>query len=63
MGPARANEILLFNKKITTTEACELGLVSEVLPDATFHNEIWPRLKKLSELPVKVSWYLCRFSL
>jgi len=54
MGPAKANEMLLFNKKITTTEACQLGLVTQVFPDATFQSEIWPKLKQLSELPVKV---------
>ena len=58
MGSAKANEILLFNKKITATEACNLGLVTEVFQDANLQSEIWPRLKAWSELPVKVLLHL-----
>lgn len=53
MGPAKANELLLFNKKITAAEAYKLGLVTEVFQDANFQAEVWPRLKEWSELPVK----------
>ena len=54
MGTTKAMEMLIFNKKITATEACKLGLVTEIYPDATLQSEVWPRLKELSELPVKV---------
>ncbi|CAL4060830.1 unnamed protein product [Meganyctiphanes norvegica] len=52
MGPGKASELLLFNKKVTAAQACELGLVTEVLPDASFQGEIWPRLQALAKLPV-----------
>ncbi|XP_076827280.1 enoyl-CoA delta isomerase 2 [Brachyhypopomus gauderio] len=51
MGPAKANEMLLFNKKVTATEACELGLVTEVFPDTSFQSEVWTRLKAYAKLP------------
>lgn len=51
MGPAKASELLLFNKKITAAQACELGLVTEVFPDATFQKEVWTRLKAYAQLP------------
>lgn len=54
MGSLKANELLLFNKKITAVEACKLGLVTEVYQDGNFQNEVWPKLKQWSELPVKV---------
>lgn len=54
MGSSKANEMLLFNKKITAVEACKLGLVTEVFQDANFQNEVWPKLKEWSELPIKV---------
>ena len=54
MGPAKASEMLMFNKKITTTEASKLGFVTEVYQDANLNAEVWPRLKELAELPVKV---------
>eukprot|EP00076_Gallus_gallus_P037898 XP_025003436.1 enoyl-CoA delta isomerase 2, mitochondrial isoform X2 [Gallus gallus] len=51
MGSAKANEILLFNKKLTAAEACALGLVNEVFPDSTFQKEVWARLKAYASLP------------
>ncbi|XP_057374155.1 enoyl-CoA delta isomerase 2-like [Daphnia carinata] len=53
MGSLKANEMLFFNKTITATEACKLGLVTSVLPDANFQSEVWPNLKEWSELPQK----------
>jgi len=57
MGTGKATEMLLFNKKITAVEACQLGFVTEIFPDATLQSEIWPRLKEISELPVKSMIY------
>ncbi|XP_015276759.1 PREDICTED: enoyl-CoA delta isomerase 2, mitochondrial-like [Gekko japonicus] len=51
MGPAQANEMLLFNKKIMADEACTKGLVTEVFADSTFQGEVWTRLKAYANLP------------
>ncbi|XP_051871918.1 enoyl-CoA delta isomerase 2, mitochondrial isoform X3 [Pristis pectinata] len=51
MGTAKANEILLFNKKLTAAQACELGLVTEVFPNSTFQKEVWKRLHTYAKLP------------
>ncbi|XP_074908246.1 enoyl-CoA delta isomerase 2 isoform X7 [Buteo buteo] len=51
MGLAKANEFLLFNKKLTAAEACAQGLVTEVFPDRTFQKEVWARLEAYASLP------------
>uniref|UniRef100_A0A8C4U0G0 Enoyl-CoA delta isomerase 2 n=1 Tax=Falco tinnunculus TaxID=100819 RepID=A0A8C4U0G0_FALTI len=51
MGSAKANEILLFNKKLTAAEACAQGLVTEVFPDSTFQKEVWAKLEAYASLP------------
>lgn len=51
MGTAKASELLLFNKKVTAVQACELGLVTEVFPDSSFQSEVWSRLKAYAKLP------------
>ncbi|XP_067323143.1 enoyl-CoA delta isomerase 2-like [Anolis sagrei] len=51
MGVAKANEMLIFNKKITAEEACARGLVSEVFSDSAFQGEVWTRLKAYANLP------------
>uniref|UniRef100_A0A7N8Y322 Enoyl-CoA delta isomerase 2 n=1 Tax=Mastacembelus armatus TaxID=205130 RepID=A0A7N8Y322_9TELE len=51
MGVAKASEMLLFNKKLTAVQACELGLVTEVFPDSSFQSEVWTRLKAYAKLP------------
>ncbi|CAL8399426.1 unnamed protein product [Arctogadus glacialis] len=51
MGPSKASEMLLFNKKLTATQACDQGLVTEVFPDASFQTEVWNRLKAYAQLP------------
>ncbi|KAM7390006.1 hypothetical protein PAMA_008261 [Pampus argenteus] len=53
MGTAKASEMLLFNKKLTAAQACELGLVTEVFPDSSFQSEVWSRLKAYAKLPPK----------
>ncbi|XP_076028857.1 enoyl-CoA delta isomerase 2-like isoform X2 [Oratosquilla oratoria] len=52
MGTSKATELLLFNKKITAHEAEKIGFVSEVFPDSSFQQEVWPRLQALSKLPI-----------
>uniref|UniRef100_UPI0037E7F551 enoyl-CoA delta isomerase 2 n=1 Tax=Semicossyphus pulcher TaxID=241346 RepID=UPI0037E7F551 len=51
MGNAKATEMLLFNKKLSAVQACELGLVTEVFPDSSFQSEVWTRLKSYATLP------------
>ncbi|XP_042318416.1 enoyl-CoA delta isomerase 2-like [Sceloporus undulatus] len=51
MGAAKANEMLLFNKKITAEEACARGLVTEVFSDSAFQGEVWTRLNAYANLP------------
>ncbi|XP_075684578.1 enoyl-CoA delta isomerase 2-like [Rhinoderma darwinii] len=51
MGLAKATEVLLFNKMLTAREACNVGLVTEVFPDATFQKEVWSRLSIYATLP------------
>ncbi|NXG41943.1 ECI2 isomerase, partial [Psilopogon haemacephalus] len=51
MGVAKANEMLLFSKKLTAAEACAQGLVTEVFPERTFQKEVWARLETYSKLP------------
>lgn len=53
--PLQASEVLLFNKKLTAVQACELGLVTEVFPDSSFQTEVWRRLKAYAKLPPNVS--------
>jgi len=53
MGPGKASEMLLFNKKVPAQEAERIGLVTEVLPAASFEQEIWQRLRQHAQLPVK----------
>ncbi|XP_039983057.1 enoyl-CoA delta isomerase 2, mitochondrial, partial [Xiphias gladius] len=51
MGAAKASEMLLFNKKLTAGQACQVGLVSEVFPDSSFQSEVWTRLRAYAKLP------------
>lgn len=47
----QASEMLLFNKKLTAAQACEVGLVTEVFPESSFQSEVWTRLKAYAKLP------------
>ncbi|XP_077480545.1 enoyl-CoA delta isomerase 2 isoform X2 [Stigmatopora argus] len=51
MGYGKANEMLLFNKKLTAAQACELGLVTRVFPDRSFHSEARSLLESYAKLP------------
>lgn len=39
--------------QITAHEAKAVGLVTEVLPDGSFQQEVWPKLQAYAKLPVK----------
>lgn len=47
--------MLLFNKKVSAEEACQLGLVTEVFPDHCFESEAWKRIEGYAKLPKGVS--------
>ncbi|XP_038076462.1 enoyl-CoA delta isomerase 2-like isoform X2 [Patiria miniata] len=51
MGQAKANEVLLFGRKLTAQEAYDRGLVTEVFPDATFQQEIEKKFNEFAKLP------------
>ncbi|KAM4688971.1 enoyl-CoA delta isomerase 2-like [Discoglossus pictus] len=51
MGPAKATEMLLFNKKLTARQACDLGLVNEIFSECTFQQEVWAKLKEYATFP------------
>lgn len=51
MGAAKANEMLMFNRKLTAKEACDRGLVAEVFPDSSFKMEVEARFKEWAKLP------------
>lgn len=55
MGYAKASELLFFNSKITAGQAKDWGLVSEVIPSGRFEEEAWNKVKKIAELPIRVS--------
>lgn len=52
MGPGKAAEMILFGKKINAVEACQLGLVTEVFPDACL-DQVWSRIYQWAQLPPK----------
>ncbi|XP_057680427.1 enoyl-CoA delta isomerase 2, mitochondrial isoform X2 [Corythoichthys intestinalis] len=51
MGYGKANEMLLFNKKLTAAQACQLGLVTRVFPDRSFRSEALSLLEGYARLP------------
>ncbi|XP_066975855.1 enoyl-CoA delta isomerase 2-like [Macrobrachium rosenbergii] len=50
MGPGKAAEMLLFNKKITAADAYECGFVTEVYPHKSLHK-VWPKIHEWAKLP------------
>ena len=53
MGAPRANQMLMFNKKVTAMQAAELGLVTAVIPDDRFQTEVWPMVRAMAQLPLQ----------
>jgi len=51
LGSSTANQMLLFNRKLTAEEAAAHGFVSEVLPANLLHSELAPRLAQYASLP------------
>ncbi|XP_042225768.1 enoyl-CoA delta isomerase 3, peroxisomal-like isoform X2 [Homarus americanus] len=46
-------DAVFATEKITAREARKLGLVTDVYPDATFQEEVWPRIYDMAKLPLK----------
>ncbi|KAL4234002.1 Enoyl-CoA delta isomerase 2 [Mactra antiquata] len=51
MGAAKANELLLFNKKISAAEAFHRNLITQVIPDDVFVKETSARVAYMAKLP------------
>lgn len=51
MGYAKANEMLLFNRKITAAEAKDRGLVSDIFPDHSFQAETTKLMEQYASFP------------
>lgn len=50
MGPQRANEMLMFNKKITAKRAFDLGFATQLFAHDQL-DQVWPLLDKMAALP------------
>merc|ERR1719234_2884753 len=57
LGSSMANQMLLFNRKLTAKEAAAHGFVSEVLPADLLHSELAPRLAQYASLPSSALQY------
>ncbi|KAF8563538.1 hypothetical protein P879_09094 [Paragonimus westermani] len=51
MGPLRANEMLLFNRRLTAREAYDWGLVTRVVSKTDFPGECKKLLNEMAQLP------------
>ncbi len=56
MGQAKANEVLLFGRKLTAQEAFDRGLVTEIFPDSSFQEDLQKKLDQYSQLPRQVGF-------
>ena len=46
--------MLLFNRKLTSNEAYECGLVSRLVPHESFEQTVEAMLNTFDQLPIKV---------
>ena len=53
LGPTRATELLLTRKKFSAREALDLGLVTEVVPQADMENRCLEKLEGLCSIPAQ----------
>ncbi|KAG5443874.1 Enoyl-CoA delta isomerase 2, mitochondrial, partial [Clonorchis sinensis] len=51
MGPMMANDMLLFGRKLSATEACSYGLVTRVVPQSEFSEECNKFLNSVVGMP------------
>ncbi|CAM9560815.1 unnamed protein product [Lampetra planeri] len=54
MGTLAANEVLFCGRKLTALQACEMGLVSQVLWSSTFSQQVLERVKELASCQLTV---------
>jgi len=57
MGHAKACEMMLFNKKMTSQEALDCGLVTRIFSDSSFDCDVDSVLKEMATLPAKSLMY------
>lgn len=51
MGPVKASEFLLFNRKLTAREAYERNLLTEVIEHSQLEAKAWRIIEEYSRLP------------
>lgn len=52
MGHSKACEMMLFNKKLTSQEALDCGLVTRLFEHESFQEEVNKQVKEMASLPV-----------
>ena len=50
LGPAVANEMLLFNKKLSATEAAARGFIAAEFPHDNLDKEVWAQVARFAKL-------------
>ena len=50
LGPALANEMLLFNKKLSATEAAARGFIAAEFPHDNLDKEVWAQVARFAKL-------------
>ena len=53
--------MMLFNKKLTSQEALDCGLVTRLFNHDNFEEEVSKQVKEMASLPVNVSFTLNNF--
>lgn len=48
--------MMLFNKKLTSQEALDCGLVTRLFEHESFQEEVNKQVKEMASLPVNVSY-------
>lgn len=51
MGNSMATDMLMFNRKLSATEALNANLVAQIFPADTFEKETFEKVKEYSKLP------------
>lgn len=51
MGPVKASEFLLFNRKLTAKEAYDRNIITEVIEHAQLESKAWKTIEEYSKLP------------
>ena len=51
MGPVKASEFLLFNRKLTAKEAYDRNILTEVIEHSQFDSKAWRTIEEYAKLP------------